>query len=79
MSGCCGPSREIADAERPLVGSAHAEARGASPVVAAQRGRSVLIDAGPFLMGSEDRGYPEDGEGPVHEVGSAPTCSACRR
>jgi formylglycine-generating enzyme len=68
VSGCCGPGREVAGAERPLVGSARAEGRGARPAVALP-GRSVLIDAGSFLMGTEDpRGYPEDGEGPVHEV-----------
>ena len=33
----------------------------------------VLLEGGPFLMGSEDPfSYPADGEGPVRKVGVGP-------
>jgi sulfatase modifying factor 1 len=62
--GCCTPSRDRETAApRPQV------------PVATSGGTEgmVLLEEGPFLLGSEDRlAYPSDGEGPVREVELGP-------
>jgi formylglycine-generating enzyme len=61
MSGCCAPSR---DGDANEVGGLP-PAESPTPVEAAM----AEIPAGAFEMGTEDpRGYPGDGEGPVHTV-----------
>jgi formylglycine-generating enzyme len=60
---CCGPSRQ----QRP-VATSPPDARVGWGVHDATDGM-VLLEAGEFLMGSEDRdGFPADGEGPVRQV-----------
>jgi sulfatase modifying factor 1 len=67
MTACCGPSR-------PNAREGHAEAEGQEPPVADAAGQRsslsmVAIPAGSFDMGTDDRrGYPADGEGPIHAV-----------
>jgi len=69
---CCGPARgergvHAPDAEAPGRVSA------AQPRAADRRGATAAVDAGAFLMGTDDpRGYAQDGEGPAHEVELAP-------
>jgi formylglycine-generating enzyme len=66
VSGCCAPGRDH--------GSHHADPVVVPQVTAASNGelRTVAladIPAGTFAMGTDDaRGYPADGEGPVHPV-----------
>jgi formylglycine-generating enzyme required for sulfatase activity len=57
---CCAPASGREAAARPLE----------TPFGAAVTTEGmVLLDGGPFLLGSEDRlAYPDDGEGPVREV-----------
>ena len=64
MSACCGPGREEA-AGRP------APAHQAQPGVTSSPrvGAIAEIPGGVFTMGTDDaHGYPDDGEGPAHEV-----------
>ncbi|MET0780309.1 MAG: SUMF1/EgtB/PvdO family nonheme iron enzyme, partial [Microbacterium sp.] len=63
--GCCSPSRGEAGIDRPDAAPAGLP----GPAMAHRRDASVSVDAGAFLMGTDDlRGYARDGEGPVHEV-----------
>jgi formylglycine-generating enzyme len=64
---CCGPSRE---GRRPDQGSpATAGPRNPPERFSVQPLRWASVPAGSFAMGTDDpRGYPEDGEGPVHQV-----------
>jgi sulfatase modifying factor 1 len=60
-SPCCSPNRE------PSVGSAPTTLTNAT--AAHPSGDSlVVIDGGPFLMGSDDERFPADREGPVRSV-----------
>lgn len=63
MSGCCPPSRS-------------GERETAQVVIAGDRpglDGLVVLPGGTFRMGTDDRdGFPEDGEGPVREMGVAP-------
>ncbi len=62
MSACCGPSRE------PSAATPDPARRGPDGEAATVPG-VVTIPAGTFAMGTDDpRGYPDDGEGPVHDV-----------
>ena len=63
MSACCGPSRpESQSVPSSPSATDRVESTGCVPPL-------VQIAAGTFQMGTDDvRGYPADGEGPVHEV-----------
>jgi formylglycine-generating enzyme len=67
MSGCCAPNR---DGEgREVHESTDASTAPATSGGAIADGMLVAIPAGAFEMGTDDpRGYPADGEGPVHAV-----------
>ena len=69
VSGCCGPSRPLAH-QGGLFDRGKRSRSGQVPAdVAARRGTTALIDRGSFGMGTDDpRGYPTDGEGPMHLV-----------
>jgi formylglycine-generating enzyme len=65
VSGCCAPGRDGGHHGERVEAAAAAPAPGA----AAPRGSLAEIPAGTFEMGTDDdRGYPADGEGPVHAV-----------
>lgn len=63
LSGCCSPSRE---------GEPQVTSNEKTPATAVFSFASVAIPGGSFSMGTDDpRGYPDDGEGPVHTVAVA--------
>lgn len=62
-STCCSPSRDGDAPVDVLTGPAVATSENPTSTT------FVDIPAGTFLMGTDDpRGYPDDGEGPIHEV-----------
>lgn len=66
MSACCGPERETGE---PIPGRSSDATTGGTPDLATLGIDMVTIPGGTFAMGTDDpRGYPGDGEGPVHEV-----------
>jgi sulfatase modifying factor 1 len=70
MSGpCCAPHSEE---PRPDRTAAPALALSDPVAAAAARGRTIMLDGGEFLMGSDAPGYPGDGEGPAHPVRLSP-------
>lgn len=70
---CCTPERgdskksELNLSVPPTVGSSKSNGN-ASAVKSELRGDTVALDGGAFLMGTNDRRFPADGEGPVREV-----------
>jgi sulfatase modifying factor 1 len=63
MSGCCSPSS----------GRSSAVGETADPEARGNTDGMVLLDGGPFLMGTDVAdGFPEDGEGPIRKVTVAP-------
>ena len=66
MSGCCVPSRPDESESSATDGTPP----GSHTDVGAPAGIELVdIPGGTFAMGTDDpQGYPDDGEGPVHEV-----------
>ena len=64
-SGCCAPDREPTESSTPV--SEVASTSG--PTAGSPYANLTEIPGGTFAMGTDDqRGYPADGEGPVHDV-----------
>jgi formylglycine-generating enzyme required for sulfatase activity len=61
MTACCGPRRSAATPPRAVT----EDRPGAVPW---DRSGLIAVPGGTFAMGTDDAGYPSDGEGPVHPV-----------
>src|SRR5262245_15051059 len=72
---CCSPSRgpdgPASNADAPAPNSADAPAAN-SGATAQDAGALVDLPGGRFMMSNDDQGYPEDGEGPAHEIELSP-------
>ena len=71
---CCSASRQAADAEVSYVGASdNTSAAKIEPgPLACSTADMVQLPGGQFLMGSDDKSFPGDGEGPVRKVTLSP-------
>jgi formylglycine-generating enzyme len=69
MGSCCVPPRRPGEAAAAGPATVRGDGGAGPSSTGATTPRLVMIPAGRFLMGTDDRrGYAEDGEGPVHPV-----------
>src|SRR5579872_927384 len=74
-SSCCARGRSGHDA--PWSADTEGTIEQIEPSSMAIPRRWSTVIGGAFLMGSNDRRFPEDGEGPVRQVTVAPFAIAC--
>jgi len=67
INSCCAPSRDSSDVPQENTKSVDIEAASATTSQTSTE-NMVLLDAGDFLMGSEDKTFPADGEAPIRTV-----------
>lgn len=72
---CCASGR--ADKDQPASGNVAAALDGIEPSQTPIARRWSATIGGPFMMGSEDRRFPADGEGPVRQVTVGDFAIAC--